>query len=120
MALHASQLPIPEPVRIRLLVDTGATCTNIVSGCLTPLNLLSTGTTQLDTASSGATPIDCEEYDVSLVFPDAQPGSWGITSIPIVECLPLDGPIDGLLGRDVLNRAIMTYNPFTNVVTISF
>ncbi len=120
MALHAGQLPIPEPVRVRLLVDTGATCPNISLGLLTSLNLVSTGSVQLHTASSGTTPVNCEQYDVSLVFPDAQPGSWGFPTAPVVECLPLDGPIDGLLGRDLLDRSILTYNPYGNIVTISF
>jgi hypothetical protein len=120
MMLQARQLPIPEPIRLRLLVDTGASCTNIAQGCLDALGSESTGSTQIHTASSGTTPVDCDEYDVSMVFPDSLPAPWGIASLTVIECLPLDGPIDGLLGRDILNGAILTYNPFANVVTISF
>lgn len=120
MALLALKQPVPPPVRVRLLVDTGATSTSISQGLLVSLNLVTTGTVQLHTASSAGIPLECEQYDVSLVFPDALPGGWGFATVPIVECLPLDGPIDGLLGRDLLDRSILTYNPFANIVTISF
>ena len=120
MALRVIQQSVPESVRVRLLVDTGATCTNVAQGLLSSLSLVSTSTIQLHTASSGASPVSCEEYDVSLVFPDAQPGGWGFATVPIVECQPLNGPIDGLLGRDILDRSILTYNPYGNIVTISF
>jgi len=118
--MRGLQVPVPEPVRLRFLVDTGATSTNISQGRLAGLNLPSIGVVDLYTASSGSTPVQCDEYDVSLVFPDSVPAPWGIASINVIECLPLDGPIDGLLGRAVLSCAILTYNPFANVVTISF
>lgn len=118
--MRGLHVPVPEPIRLRLLVDTGATSTNISQGRLAALHLPSTGIVEVYTASSGATPVPCEAYDVSLIFPDAVPGPWGIASLNVIECLTLDGPIDGLLGRDVLNQSILTYNPFANVFTISF
>ena len=111
---------MPEPVRVRLLIDTGATSTNISQGLLTSLNLFPTGAVHVHTASSGGTPVKCDLYDISLFFPDAQPGSWGFATVSIIECMPLDGPIDGLLGRDILEQSILTYNSFSNIVTISF
>jgi len=120
MALRAIQQAVPEPVRVRLLVDTGATSTNVSQGLLSSLGLVSTGSVPVHTASSGTATVNCDEFDVSLFFPDAQPGGWGFASVPIIECSPLQGPIDGLLGRDILDRSILTYNPFSNLVTISF
>lgn len=120
MMLQARQQIVPEPLRLRLLIDTGASNTTLTKGRMAALSLPPTGTTHIHTASSGDTPVECDEYDVSLVFPDAFPSAWGIATMAIIESAPLDGPIDGLLGRDVLNRAILTYNPFANIVTISF
>lgn len=120
MALRTIQQAVPEPVMVRLLIDTGATTTNISQGLLASLGLVPTGSVPVHTASSGSVPVNCDEYDVSLFFPDARPGGWGFPSVPIIECLPLQGPADGLLGRDVLDRSILTYNSFSNIVTISF
>lgn len=120
MMLQARQQSVPEPLRLRLLIDTGASSTTLAYGRLAALNLPPTGTTHVHTASSGNSPVECDEYDVSLVFPDAIPAAWGIATMPVIESAPLDGPIDGLLGRDVLNRAILTYNPFATIVTMSF
>jgi hypothetical protein len=120
MALLAGQQVVPAPVRVRLLVDTGATTTNISYGLLTSLGLVPTGSVPVHTTSTGASPVNCDGFDVSLVFPDAQPNGWGFPSIPIIERLPLQGPVDGLIVRDVLDRSILTHNSFSNVVTISF
>ena len=68
MALLALKQPVPPPVRVRLLIDTGATSTSISQGLLISLKLVTTGTVQLHTASSAGIPVDCEQYDVSLVY----------------------------------------------------
>jgi hypothetical protein len=80
-----------------------------------------TGTIQMHTASSGALPVNCDVYDVGIYFPDVLPGGYFLPALPVNECPRLFGPINGLLGRDVIDRSVMTYNPFGGgLLTMSF
>ena len=53
-ALQKLNLPIPSPVQVRGLVDTGASCTCIDPGALNHLGLSATGISQMLTPSTGA------------------------------------------------------------------
>jgi hypothetical protein len=108
-ALQAANQPVPAPVQIRALIDTGASCTCLAAGALSPLSLVPTGTTQMTTPSTGQTPVQCSQYDVSLTI--AHPHlNLTIPAMPIVECQPLGGTIQGLLGRDFLSLCLFVYD----------
>lgn len=118
-ALQAANQPIPQPISLRLLVDTGASNTSVQSGLLSPLGLTPTGSISLHTPSTGANPVACDQYDVSVVF-GMTPFSLGFPTVSIIECQPLIGTIQGLLGRDILNHGVLSYNSLLQSVTISF
>ena len=120
-ALVANSQSIPSPIRLRMLVDTGASHSCVVAGLLAPLGLSPTGSVAVHIASSSGTPVNHDLYDVGLIGPDAQPTPWAFPICPISECLPLHGTIQGLLGRDIIDQTVMVYNPRGGgFLTISF
>jgi Aspartyl protease len=116
--LQAAGDAIPPAIPVRLLVDTGATGTCVEIGLLTPLGLTPTGSGPMHTASTAGTPVVCPQYDVSIIMPTV-PVACCFAATPVFECQPLAGSIQGLLGRDILDRCILTYNPHSRVVTLS-
>lgn len=120
-ALRDANQPVPNPVQIRGLVDTGASCTCIDPKVLTDLGLTPTGTTTVITA--GNLPEEREQYDVTLIIPGATQGdpALEIDAIPVVASKLLD--IQGfhaLIGRDVLGTCVMNYNGTMRTFTIAY
>ena len=108
-AMRLANLAIPTPVPIRALIDPGASATCVVAGCLQSLSLVSTGTTLMQTPSTGAMPVPCSQYDVSItiVHPSV---AMTLPALAIVECQPLGGTIQGLIGRDFLSLCLFVYD----------
>lgn len=108
-ALQAAQQPVPPPVRIRALIDTGASSTCVEAGALQSLSLAPTGTTTVTTPSTGPNPMVCNQYDVG-VFVVHPAITLGVVTMPIIECQPLGGGIQALLGRDFLALCLFVYD----------
>ena len=108
-ALRAANLPIPPPVPIRAIIDPGASATCVEAGALQSLGLVSTGTISMTTPSTGNVPVVCNQYDVSLtvVHPNVQ---MTLPALAIVECQPLGGTIQALIGRDFLSVCLFVYD----------
>jgi hypothetical protein len=107
-ALQNAGSPIPQPIQLRMLLDTGASGCCINTGMLAPLGLTPSGTIQVHTPTTGNTPVQCNQFDVSLVI--AHPvNPFFMPIMPITECRPLMGNIQGLIGRDVLSRCMLVY-----------
>ena len=120
LALRAAGQTAPQPIPLRLLVDTGADMTSIQGGLLAPLGIAPTGSIQMYTPSTAGTPVQCNQYDVGIVYHSAIPFSWPLAIVPIFECSSFMGTYQGLLGKDILNRCVLTYNSFGLTATISF
>ena len=106
--------PIPAPVEIMALIDTGASGTAVKPEVIHQLQLTPRGVAQIATPSSSAHP--CNVYDVSLTFPNG-------VMIPLITVMevPLEGQrIQGLIGRDVLAHGILIYSGYTNTFSLSF
>ncbi|MBI3319407.1 MAG: retroviral-like aspartic protease family protein [Candidatus Omnitrophica bacterium] len=106
--------PIPAPVEITALIDTGASATAVKPEVIRQLQLMPRGVANIATPSSAAHP--CNVYDVSLVFANGV----GLPVITVIE-VPLEGQvIQGLIGRDVLTHGILIYSGYTNTFSLSF
>ena len=112
--LRQQNKPIPAPIEITALIDTGASGTAVKPEVIRQLQLTPHGITKIATPSSAAHA--CNVYDVSLTFPNGV----GIAVITVIE-VPLEGQIiQGLIGRDVLAHCILIYSGYTNTFSLSF
>ena len=106
--------PVPAPIEITALIDTGASGTAVRPEIIKQLQLTPRGVTNICTPSSSAHP--CNVYDVSLLFPHGV----ALSVITVIE-VPLEGQsIQGLIGRDVLRHGILYYSGYTNTFSLSF
>lgn len=118
-ALTQAGQPIPNPVAVRGLVDTGASCTCIDPGVLTSLNLTPTGSQPVHTPSTQGTPVNQLQYDVSLILP--HPGiSYSFHSLAVIQSQLAVQGIQGLIGRDVLDRCLLVYDGPLGAFTLAF
>jgi hypothetical protein len=118
--LEAASLAVPPNQPCRLLIDTGASCTCVDKWVIQSLALTPSGSTEVHTPSTGAgNPHSCNQYDVSLIIPHSEL-SRIFHAIPVIESEFSHQGIDGLLGRDVLNRCLFIYNGELGVYTLAF
>lgn len=74
----------------------------------------------IHTPSTGAASIAIDQYDASFVIPGNAPdGTLGIGAIPILATHFRSQGIDGLIGRDILNRCMLVYNGTTGGVSLA-
>lgn len=110
--LRAAGQPVPTPVTIRALIDTGASGTCIDPSVLTALQLPQRGSVLVNTPTTGAAPVSAAQYDVALIIPGA-PGDQPLVfqTIPVIasELLAAQA-IHALIGRDILSRCVLMYN----------
>lgn len=116
-AIVKLQRPVPPPVRARMLVDTGASSTNVDARVIGLLGLSPTGAVPVLTPSTGSTPQTFLTYDVEIRLDGA---IHHLPSISVIESDFAAQGFDGLIGRDVLQFAHMTYMGPENAVYISF
>ena len=99
--LQAHGRPIPPPMPIRLVIDTGSGQSTLIPSVVTQLNLSPRGSTRVHTSlASGKSNL----FAVRLEFPDT-----GLSPIPklLVARLGLPSSLSGfhgVIGRDVLRR----------------
>jgi predicted aspartyl protease len=118
-ALLKAGLPVPNPVQIRALIDTGASCTCIDPSALQSLGLTPTGSTPIHTPSTGGTAQNADQYDVSVILlhPNLQ---LTIPTVAIIEAeLSIQG-IQALIGRDVLQGCLLIYDGQAGIFTLAF
>ena len=119
-ALQASGQPVPQPVFVNGLIDTGASCTCVDPTVITQLRIPATGSVPIITPSTGAVPHACNQYDVSIAV------VLGVNHFKIIDTLPVIATAlahqghEVLIGRDVLADGVLFYNGENNTVTISF
>ena len=83
-ALHRLGQPLPPPVQIRGLIDTGASCTCVDPSALHSLNLTPTGTASIITPSTGASAHVVNQFDVSIVLVHPQM-QFVLDSVAVIE-----------------------------------
>ncbi len=118
-ALQKAGQTVPNPARVRALVDTGASCTCVDPSILAALGLAPTGITPIHTPSTGTQTHAANQYDVSLVL--IHPAlTLTLGAVPVVESqLKIQG-IQGLIGRDVLSNCLLVYDGPNRIFTLAF
>lgn len=122
-ALRRAGQPIPDPVPIRALLDTGASCTCIDPIVIDALELTPTGSVRINTPTTGNRPQDRHQYDVGLAIPGPERAHTPlfVATIPVVatKLLQQQG-FAALLGRDILASCLLTYNGTMGWYTLAF
>lgn len=123
-ALAAAGQPVPGSVNATLLIDTGASCTVLDMQVINQLGLQQTGSTAAHTPSTGTQSVSMPNYDVGLILVGRESQQHRIqqfANLPIVGSdFSAQQGMDGLLGRDVLKHARMTYAGADGLVLLSF
>jgi hypothetical protein len=120
-ALKAAGLSLPPPTNGVFLVDTGASNTVIDPSLIGPLGLSPTGTIMCHTPSTGGAALPFNQYDVLLFLPGPAGGAgWLIPALPVMESALSAQGIMGLIGRDVLDRAMLVYNGPAGHFTLAY
>jgi hypothetical protein len=98
----------PSPASFKMLIDTGADESALDEDLLTGMGLVYTSSGWVRTLN-GTKPV--RRYDVTLTLYDAQKReSWTTSSLVVVaRQQPFEGrPFHGLIGRDILDQAVLT------------
>ena len=119
--MTAAGLPVPQYVTGTFLLDTGASGTCVDPGLVAPLGLTPTGNVQMQTPSTAGTPVTCSLFDISMYIPGTgQTAGFMIEAIPVIEAGLRAQGIDGLLGRDVLDRCTFICNGSAGMFTLAY
>ena len=121
-ALTAAGQAVPNPFQVRALIDTGASDTCVDPIALQPLNLTPTGDVSVITPSTGAIAATRPQYDVSLVIlHPKQMGHFLRGTMPIIctELFAAQG-IHALIGRDILQDCLFTFDGATGLFSLAY
>ena len=121
-ALTKERQGIPKKIKIKGLLDTGASCTCVDGSILKQLALEATGQTPVSTPSTGETPHNTDEYDISLVIlpPDDQI-PFERDTVGVVEGKLHSGQsFQALIGRDILQGCLLCYYGNKNFLILSY
>lgn len=102
-------LEVPPPVRLALLIDTGADTTMVSEQAMRTLQIPARGVRSIVGATTLIAPTDCDTHDVELRI--TTPGEEPLV-VPAIEVLSrpfFNISNEGLLGRDVLDRLKLTF-----------
>jgi predicted aspartyl protease len=120
--INAAQ-SVPPPVFGAFLIDTGASMTVIDPELVEGLGLSPTGRTAISTPSTAAGSYHfCDQYDVSLLISGSDGSSRGyvVEALPVITTHLRSQRIDGLIGRDLLNRCTFIYNGSASMFTLAY
>jgi hypothetical protein len=116
-ALMAAGQNNPAPFTGLGLVDPGASNTMIDRSVVAFLGLQSTGVGRLLTPTTGSTPHNCNQYDVSVWFPQAptlvqaKPSAYPVhLTLPVSETDFSAQGFHVLIGRDILSHGVFIFN----------
>jgi hypothetical protein len=112
--LRTAGLPVPPPVQVTALIDTGAFCSAIKHDTAVALGLNPVGDALI--SAPGETPriVRTVRYAVRIVLPRLV-----APDITVIEA-QVDDKIDAVLGRDILAGAVFVYIGYTGQCTIAF
>ena len=111
---------LPKPGAVRALIDTGASCTVVDTSIIRALSLPRRGTMQIHTPSTDGTAHTTNQYDVSLIFELPNRLVWKLAALPVIEANFSAQGIHALIGRDVLQHALFTYNGPAEIFLLGF
>jgi len=119
-AYTAAGIAIPAPVQGTFLIDTGASGTCADASLIAKLGLTPTGSINIHTPSTNGKMHACNQYDAMIFIPGNTTSGFLIEALPILETNLMSQGIEGLIGRDILDRCTLVYNGSMKVCTVAY
>ena len=104
------------PIDTLAEIDTGVLITRIQEGVATSLGLEPARTVKITTATAAV--YEAYLYRIRLVFPSG--GAFEVNAVEVPYMMRPYARIKVLIGRDVLQYSILTYNGFVNTFSLAF
>jgi hypothetical protein len=119
-ALKAAGMDVPQPVLVRGLIDTGASCTSVDPTVLKSLKLSPTGTIHVHTPSTvSGKPHLASQYDISVLLHHPKL-TWHYHAIAVIESDLAHQGIQALIGRDILLNCLFAYDGQAQTFCLAF
>ena len=118
-ALKKANLPFAIPTAILGLIDTGASRTVIDSRVVKAMNLERHGPVPIQTPSTGGGFVVRDSYGATLVFGENGPTPLVVTVLAIEADIATHGYF-ALVGCDVLDRCVLTYDGPAGAFTLAW
>jgi len=119
-ALRQAGRPLPEPVVVSALIDTGASGTVVDPAVIKKLQIPATGITHIGTPSTGAGSHPCNQYDAAVAIILESGQLHVVENLAVVEAELAQFGFEALLGRDVLAHGLLVFNGTNNSITVAF
>jgi hypothetical protein len=122
-ALQKSNLPIPPPLRVRGLLDTGSSKSAIDTHIVQSLGLHPTGSELVHTLSTWGTPHHTITYDVSIMIlgsGSAIKNTFVVPALAVTESALKYLGFEIVIGRDVLAHCLFVYDGRANLFSVAF
>jgi hypothetical protein len=120
-ALSDAGQPVPDAQRMVALLDTGASISAVDPTLLAALGLTATGKADIHTPSTQGVTVPVDTYDVCIGVYAGRAGDAHFVSDTIqVTASVLFGGIQALIGTDVLQKCILTYNGSDDCFTLAW
>lgn len=108
-ALKRVNRPYATPFEVLALVDTGASCLCLDARVVHLLDLSQRGAVSVQTPSTGSAFETLPTYDVSVVLGDGQTDALADTCEAVCCDFSCSG-FQAIIGRNLLNRVVLTYD----------
>lgn len=105
-------IDVPRPIKVRAMIDTGASSSAVKTGIPGRLGLNPIGKRKLQTPSS--TNLECAEFALTFSLPNDISVDVVAVEAPLEE-----QAIEALVGRDVLSEGVLVYVGYMGTFTFS-
>ncbi len=118
-ALKLASQPVPAPMRVRGLVDTGASGVCIDPSVITTLGLVPTGASTCYSPTTGAKGEIKNTYDIALYLVHSS-GHFLPSAVPAIESVLAVQGFEVLIGRDILSNCLLVYDGPNGTFALAF
>jgi hypothetical protein len=120
--LQENNLPVPKPVTVRALIDTGASISGFSPRVFTDLGVSPVGKITIYTPSTSPDlPHECNLYDVILcLVANGRLNQFPGLRVIEADCWHPDEGVEALLGRDILKECFFQYLGPDGKFTLAF
>ena len=109
-ALKKAGLTYATPVAVLGILDTGASMSAVDNRVAIGMSLQNRGSVEIHTPSTGeGQVVHRDSFDATLVIGESQPVPLSLTT-PVIACDFASRGFMALIGRDVLNLCVLTFN----------